>query len=115
MLKDQIVVGRSYVNEDAGIMREVVEDVDGRRVKLNTFYLATGKLVPTRHKVWHKSELARWADREASPSESAQVHPYESAAWQDIPSWRDAQGNPPENARVTRDELPGHINYTIGK
>ena len=77
MLKHEvIVVGKAYVNEDAGVIREVVEDVDGRRVRFNTFDLETGTLIPAPPQVCHKSRLARWADRAARPYETARVHPY---------------------------------------
>ncbi len=115
MLKDQIVVGRSYVNEDACIMREVVEELDERRVKFNTFDLSTGKFIPTRHKVWNKSQLARWADREASISENALVHPYQSQAWLDTMFPPSAAGAPPESARVAAEEMPSHHTFPVGK
>lgn len=77
MLKQEvIVVGKAYVNEDAGVIREVVEEVDGRRVRYNTFDLATGTLIQAPPKVCYKSQLARWADRAARPYETARVHPY---------------------------------------
>ena len=92
MRKDQIVVGKSYVNEHASIIREVVEEVDRRHVRANTFDLVTGKLVPTRHKTWRRSQLAVWADREADPVEAARVHPYETGG----------QPRRPASARVRR-------------
>ncbi len=115
MLKDQIVVGRSYVNEDACIVREVVEELDDRRVKFNTFDLSTGKFVPTRHKVWDKAQLARWADRETSLSETALLHPYQSRAWLDTRIPPDSAGSPPEIARSAADEMPGPHTFPVGK
>ena len=82
MLKDtMIVVGKSYVNQDARMVREVVEEIDGRRVKFNAFNLDTGKLIPSPHQVCRKSQLARWADRETTPSETAKLHPYDVSTW----------------------------------
>jgi hypothetical protein len=81
MHKNQIVVGKSYVNDDASIVREVVEEVDSRRVKFNAFELRTGKLIPARPQVCRKSQLARWADRETSQHETARIHPFNPGAW----------------------------------
>jgi hypothetical protein len=87
MLKDKkIIVGKSYVNEDTGTVREVVEEMDGRHIKFNAFDLDTGKLLPAPNQVCHKNQLARWADREARPHEIAKVHPYNYGAWfEDLP------------------------------
>ncbi len=46
--KQNIAVGRSYVNEGAHIAREVVEEVDRRKVKYNAFDLVDGRLIPDR-------------------------------------------------------------------
>ena len=80
MLKDPIVVGKAYVNEDARVIREVIEEVDGRRVRFNAFDLATGRLIPAPHRICHRHQLARWAQREASGPETALLHPYERTA-----------------------------------
>jgi hypothetical protein len=76
MHRDHIVVGNAYVNEQACIVREIIEEVDERRVRFNAFELPTGRLVPTRHHVCEKSQFAQWADREASATERAILHPY---------------------------------------
>jgi len=115
MQKEQIVVGKSYVNEHACIVREVVEEVDGRRVKFNTFDLATGKLIPTRHKVWNKAQLARWADREASVPETTRVHPYESGAGFNLLFPPEQAGTSLEHAKATMDKMPGHHTFPVGK
>ena len=81
MNRDQIVVGKSYVNDGASIVREVVEEVDARRVKFNAFELRTGKLIPARRQVCRRSQLARWADREASQRETARIHPFNPGSW----------------------------------
>ncbi len=80
MLKEQIVVGKAYVNDRAQVLREVVEEVDEERVRFNAFELQTGRLLPTRHRTWARSDMASWAQREARPEERALVHPYDAEA-----------------------------------
>ncbi len=56
MLEERmIVVGRAYVKEDARTIREVVEELDDRRVRFNAFDLDTGKLTPSRHQTCSQS------------------------------------------------------------
>ncbi len=88
MLKNNaIVVGKSYVNERTGEVREVIEEVDDRRVKYNAFDLNTGKLIPAPYQVCHKSQLSRWADRETRLHEIARFHPYEPGPWfEEVPT-----------------------------
>ncbi len=83
MLKEEIVVGKAYINEHASIVREVVEEVDSHHVRYNAFDLTTGRLIPASRRVIHRRELARWADREAEPRETARIHPHEQGAWLD--------------------------------
>ena len=115
MQKEQIVVGRSYVNEEACIVREVVEEINEHEVKLNAFDLSTGKLIATRHRVWNKTQLARWADREASAPEAARVHPYQAALGVDMSVRPVRAGSSPESARAARDDIPGHHIFPVGK
>ncbi len=107
MLKEEIVVGKSYVNEGACIIREVVEEVDSYHIRYNTFELDSGRLLPARHRVCSKGELKRWADREARANEASRVHPYEQAAWTDpLPSA--GRGSlRPEEARSAAEASPG--------
>ncbi len=114
MRKDQIVAGKAYVNESDCIMREVMEDVDSRRIRLTAFDLRDGKLVPTRHNIWDRAALARWADREASPREVARAHPYGSA-WLDTALPGEAAGAAPENARTDSEQMPNNLIFPIGK
>ncbi len=81
MLKERIVVGKAYVNERARVLREVVEEVDERRIKFNAFDLATGRLLPSRHRTCEKREMASWAEREARPDETARAHPFQPDIW----------------------------------
>ena len=78
-MKEEIVVGKAYVNEAARVIREVVEEVDDHHVNFNAFELDTGKLIPARHRAAHKRAMARWADRAALPSETDLIHPFEEA------------------------------------
>ncbi len=79
MLKKQDVrVGRSYVNEEARIAREVIQELSRHMVRYNAFDLRTGSLLGAPLQVCHAGQLARWADREARPEEVAKLHPYEA-------------------------------------
>ncbi len=114
MLKDEIiVVGKSYVNERARIVREVVEDVDGRRIKFNAFELDSGKLIPSPHQICHKSQLARWADREARPREIAKLHPYDPSTWFEGLPPGEQVGAQLERAIASIEQLAG--NHTFHK
>lgn len=80
MLKNQtIFVGRSYVNERTRVVREVVEELDRRKVRYNSFDLKDGRLLQAPLQICFKSQLLRWADREAKPGEVARIHPFEPA------------------------------------
>jgi hypothetical protein len=84
--KQNIAVGRTYVNEDAHIAREVVEEIDKRKVKYNAFDLIDGRLIPAALQICRKSDLAHWADREANRDEIAKIHPFEPLPWfEEIP------------------------------
>ncbi len=79
--KQNIAVGRSYVNEAAHIAREVVEELDRRKVRFNAFDLKDGRLIPAALQTIRKSDLARWADREANREEIARIYPFDPAPW----------------------------------
>lgn len=107
MLKEEIVVGKSYVNEDRRTIREVVEEVDGHYIRYNAFDLKTGRLIDAPLRLCHRREMARWADRETASSEIARVHPYEKSAWLDEP-FASAHGTlNVEQARAAIDGVPG--------
>ncbi len=111
MLKEEIVVGKSYVNEGACVIREVVEEVDRHRVKYQAFELDSGRLLPARHRECTKGELRRWADREARPNEAARLHPYEQAAWADLLSPSERGALRPEEARTSAEKTPGALGF----
>ncbi|HEX8990967.1 MAG TPA: hypothetical protein VF784_04765 [Anaerolineales bacterium] len=81
MLKQDIVVGNSYVNDTESVIREIVEETDAHHVKFNEFELATGRLRPAPHQICHRRQFARWAQRAASAAEAARTHPYAAEAW----------------------------------
>lgn len=80
MLKEDIAVGSSYVNDTESVIREIVEETDAHHVKFNAFELATGRLMPEPHRICHRRQFARWAQREASAAEAARTHPYQAEA-----------------------------------
>ncbi len=107
MLKEEIVVGKSYVNEGSCIIREVVEEVDRRSVRYHSFELNSGRLLPARHQVCARGELARWADREAEPGEMARIHPYEADVWLGADSESPQRPMGLEEAHAELDKVPG--------
>ncbi len=107
MLKEEIVVGKSYVNEGACIIREVIEELDSRHVKYVVFELETGRMLPARHRVCGKRELRQWADRETKPQEVARMHPFESAQQSAAPSSSMEARLHPDEARAIADAVLG--------
>ena len=81
MRKQNIAVDRSYVNEKEQIAREVVEEIDQRKVKYNAFDLKDGRLTPAVRQTCRKSDMAHWADREANLDEIVKMHPFEQLPW----------------------------------
>lgn len=79
--KRSVTVGKCYVNERAGLIREVVEEIDRYRIKYNEYNLQTGQLIPAPFQVCHKSQMERWADREARDLEIARLHPQIADPW----------------------------------
>ncbi len=76
MLRQQAIrVGGTYVNERDGHIREVVEELDRFRVRVNEFDLRTGRLVAPPLRLAYKRHLHRWANREATPEELVRLHP----------------------------------------
>jgi hypothetical protein len=107
MLKEEIVVGKAYVNEGASMIREVFEEVDRRHVKYHAFELGSGRLLPARRQVCDRRELARWADREAKFDEIARIHPFEQRAAVDMALPQEHGTLRVDEARTAMDESPG--------
>lgn len=82
MLKtDSVRAGHAYVHEKLGAIREVVEEIDRLRVKFNEFDLRTGELIPAPFRIAYRSQLARWAEREAMTFEVGRLHTSKGHAW----------------------------------
>ncbi len=107
MLKDfEIRVGKSYVNERARVAREVVEEVDDRKVKFNAFDLITGQLVSAPFQICFKSQISRWADREANLTEISRFHPFrEQAGFEPLP--------PSPEEMVEMELAKAHMQHTV--
>lgn len=108
--KRNIIVGRSYVNENVHIAREVVEEIDHRKIKYNAFDLTDGRLIPTVQQVCKKSELAHWADREANPDEISIIHPFEQRSWfEELPT-RELKSTELELTKANLQQVVGYKN-----
>ena len=108
MLKKQdIRVGKTYVNEGTGTVREVVAELGRHMVKYNTFDLATGNLAATPLQVCHAGRLARWADREARQEEIRRLHPYTPGQRVDEPVAHPVERAKSELAMATITEVAG--------
>ena len=108
--KRNITVGRSYVNEGTHIAREVVEEIDHRKVKYNAFDLTDGRLIPAVQQVCKKSELAHWADREANPEEISIIHPFEQRTWFEELPVRESKSAELELTKANLQQIVGNKN-----
>lgn len=107
MLKEEIVVGKAYVNEGTCIVREVIAEVDGRHVKYVAFELDSGTLLPARHSVCSTRDMQRWADREAWPHEVARMHPFQAEMGAPGFDSFERAARPPHEVRAAAEALPG--------
>ena len=108
--KRNIKVGRSYVNEDVHIAREVVEEIEHRKIKYNAFDLTDGQLIPAVQQICKKSELAHWADREANPDEISIIHPFEQRSWFEELPRREIKSTELELTKATLQQVVGYKN-----
>ncbi len=115
MLKAEIVIGKSYVNESARVIREVVEEVDRRHVKYFAFELESGRLLPARRQVCERRQLARWANREARPAEIARIHPFGQGACFDTAFPQEHGTVGVDKARTAMDKSPGAHTFPRAK
>jgi hypothetical protein len=110
MRKQNIAVGKTYVNERAQIAREVVEEVDRRKIKYNAFDLKDSKATPSVMQIFRKSALALLADREANPDEIAKLHPFEQLQWFEVISPREVKGAELELTKAKIQQAVGNNN-----
>lgn len=74
MLKRRkLTIGRSYVNEDEGVVREVTDQPDRWSVEYAVYDLRSGRLRGPIHEIVKKNLFLDWADREASREEAARL------------------------------------------
>jgi hypothetical protein len=71
----ELNVGKSYVNENEGIVCEVIE-LGRTTVKYKSYELSTGKLCGA-SRVSLKNTFIHWADREATHKEEANLQSHE--------------------------------------
>lgn len=69
LARRDVRMGICYVHEKARHIREVLEITREQKVVYNVFDMLTGNLLRTPHRICHKSQMIRWADREATPEE----------------------------------------------
>ena len=69
--KQAITVGKWYVNNTRRVARAVLE-ADTKIVQFNTHHLDSGNSCDSSNECT-REEFARWADREASPTETASL------------------------------------------
>jgi hypothetical protein len=108
--KQNISVGRAYVNEGEKVAREVVEDVDQYKIKFNAFDLKDGGLIPSAMQVCRKRDMAHWADREATPDEIAKIHPFDKLTWFEEVSHRKVKGAELELTKANLQQVVGNNN-----
>ena len=74
----ELIVGKSYINENEGTACEVVE-LSRMIVKYKTYDLSTGKLCGA-SRVSMKRNFIHWADREATQEETTYLQLHEADA-----------------------------------
>jgi hypothetical protein len=109
MLKNpSVIVGRAYVNERAGLVREVVEETNRYSAKYDEFDLLTARLAAAPFQACPKSRLARWADREARSIETARLHPAANEAASAKPPARQTAQTELELNRANMEQAAGN-------
>jgi len=108
--RQEISVGKCYVNEKTHKAREVVEEIDKHRVKYNTFDLTTGTLISPVFQICFKSQIVYWADREAKPREIAMFHRFGTTPWFENVPVSDVKTTELEMTRSRMLEVVGHNN-----
>ncbi len=116
MLKaDSIGVGHACVNERIGAIREIVEELDRWRIKYNEFDLQTGSLIPAPFQIAYRSQVARWAKREARSFEMDRLHRAHKSLWLKPPEPGEIRQPENELGRVNREQIVGSNASTDGR
>lgn len=107
-LSESVKVGHSYVNERTGAIREIVEEVDRWRVKYDEYALDSGQLMPAAFRVGYKSQLGRWAEREARAFEVERLHQVGPHPWSEALRPQEIARGEKELSRATREQAVGN-------
>ena len=78
LLRRNVAVGKCYVNNERKVAREVVSS-NAETVRFNTYHLQTGNSCGSTSECT-REEFIHWADREASPTEVADLQTQEMDA-----------------------------------
>jgi hypothetical protein len=79
LARREIETGKCYVNNSSRQLREVLKITREQKVIYNAYDMLTGILLRTPNQRCHRSQLIRWADREASPAECSNLNRVEAA------------------------------------
>ena len=69
----EVRIGKCYVKDNKRIVREVIAQRYHRKVVYNAYNMQTGRLLREPHQICSVKQLIRWADREATSEESANL------------------------------------------
>lgn len=109
LTRRDVSIGKCYVKENEEIGREVVDVVNRQIVKYNTYDLRTGRLLRQPHQTCLKSQLIRWADREATDEEYARLQLNEA---QEIFSTKENEIQPDQNtSEIIKSQLLTEIRH----
>lgn len=73
LARREVRIGKCYVKDNKHIVREVIAQRYHRKVVYNAYDMQTGKLLRAPHQICSVKQLIRWADREATTEESANL------------------------------------------
>ena len=77
---DQIRVGGFYVNEQKGLIREIVSEEGDENIYWRSYDLDDGEPVDHRRSLCSKQAILQWAEREADAVEIARLQREEAQA-----------------------------------
>jgi len=73
LARREVRIGKCYVKDNKRIVREVIAERYHRKVVYNAYNMQTGRLLRAPHQICSVKQLIRWADREATAEESANL------------------------------------------